>query len=472
MNETFAGDDSMLHRRDAMLRLGQIGLGSLTLPALFSYGAKGSPALASGRARSCILLYLWGGPSQPDMWDMKPEAPEGVRSIFQPIATRVPGIFVSDQLPLLARQMDKVAIIRSMTHESNNHEPSVYHTLTGRTNPGLVVPQNARKRSDFPGVGAIVSRFSAESSIPASVTIPQPVGHDGFNYAGTNAGFLGPRFDPMETRQSTPASNKSEGSHCLSLPAELGVDRMVARRGLLKALEDEDRRIQASPVAFGLEASREQAYRLVASTAAKRAFALESEDPRLRDRYGRNEYGESFLLARRLVEAGVRLITVTWMYFVPANGRILNVWDTHGGTADLGGVSGFEMLKANYGIPPFDRAISALLEDLDARGMLDETLVVCTGEFGRTPRINPNQGREHWGMCYSALLAGGGVRGGQVHGASDKLGAFPAENPVRPEDLLATIYESLGIDPEAEIRDREDRPFAISLGRPLAGLFL
>lgn len=461
----------MIHRRDAMIRLGQLGLGSQTLPALLARSAPASTNSRATRARSCILLYLWGGPSQPDMWDMKPGAPQGIRSIFAPIATHVPGISVSDQLPLLARQIEKVAIIRSMTHESNNHEPSVYHTLTGRTNPTLVVPSNARKRTDFPGVGAIVSAFSPLSAIPTSVTIPQPVGHDGFNYAGTNAGFLGPRFDPMETRQSTPASNKSDGSHSLSLPESLGIDRMVGRRGLLQTLEDLDRRVQSSPAVFGLDASLDQAYRLVASPAARRAFDVEQEDPRLRDRYGRNEYGESFLLARRLVEAGVRLVTVTWMYFVPSNGRILNVWDTHGGTADLGSVSGFDMLRADYGIPPFDRAYSALLEDLQARGLLDETLVVCTGEFGRTPRVNPNQGREHWGMCYSALIAGGGVRGGQVYGASDKLGAFPAEDPVRPEDLLATIYQALGIDPASEIRDRENRPFAISLGRPVTGLF-
>jgi uncharacterized protein (DUF1501 family) len=171
------------------------------------------------------------------------------------------------------------------------------------------------------------------------------------------------------------------------------------------------------------------------------------------------------------VEAGVRLVTVTWLYFVPANGRILNVWDTHGGTADLGGVSGFDMLRADYGIPPFDRAYAALLQDLEARGLLDETLVVTVGEFGRTPRINPNKGREHWGMCYSALLAGGGIRGGQLYGSSDKLGAFPRENPVAPEDLLATIYYALGIDPTAEIRDRQNRPYRLTEGRPIRELF-
>jgi hypothetical protein len=461
---------TMLHRRDAMIHLGRLGLGSLSLPALLGTRAA-AEAPAKATARSCILLFLWGGPSQPDMWDLKPDAPEGIRSPFGPIATNVPGIAVSDQMPLLARHTDKVAIVRSMSHESNNHEPSVYHTLTGRRNPALVVPANARKRTDFPNLGSVISAFSPSGSLPACVTIPQPVGHDGINYSGTHAGFLGPRYDPMETRQAAPQSNKSDGAHSIGLPPELAQSRLVARHGLLKVLEAEDRRLQTAGAARGLDENYEQAYRLLASSQARRAFDLGAEDPRLRDRYGRNDYGESFLLARRLVEAGVRLVTVTWMYFVPNNGRILNVWDTHGGTADLGKATGFEMLKADYGIPPFDRACSALLEDLSAGGLLDETLVVAVGEFGRTPRINPNQGREHWGMCYSALLAGGGIRGGQVYGASDRLGAFPKENPVAPEDLIATIYRALGVPADAEVRDRQDRPYRICEGKPVVDLF-
>ncbi len=453
----------MLHRRDAMIRLGQLGLGSLSLPTLLKASVAPKPS-----ARSCILLFLWGGPSQPDMWDLKPDAPEGIRSIYKPIDTVVPGVSISEKLPLSARVADKFTIIRSMSHESNNHEPSVYHTLTGRRNPTLVVPANARKRTDFPGVGALVSAFTPPGALPASVTIPQPIGHDGFNYAGTYGGFLGPRFDPMEMRQVTPASTKSEGSHSLNLPEELHRARLIARKGLLHLMDEEDRLLQKS--GQGLDASRELAYRMLASPEAKRAFDLDREGPRTRDRYGRNEYGESFLLARRLVEAGVRLVTVTWLYFVPKKGNILNTWDTHGGTADLGGLTGFQMLESDYGIPPFDLAYSALLEDLDARGLLDETMVVTLGEFGRTPKINPNKGREHWGMCYSALIAGGGVPGGRVYGSSDKVGAFPREDPVRPEDMLATIYQALGIDPETEIRDPQDRPYKVCEGTPVRGL--
>jgi hypothetical protein len=372
-------------------------------------------------------------------------------------------------MPLLAKRSNQITIIRSMTHESNNHEPSVYHTLTGRTNPSLVVPANARKRSDFPALGAVVSRFTPPSAVPASVTIPQPVGHDGFNYAGTYAGFLGPRHDPMELRQVTATSTQSDGDHAISLPPELSNARLVSRTGLLRQL-DLDQRAIDSPNTLGLEAARAQALSLLTSPATKRAFDLDRENPRLRDRYGRNPYGESFLLARRLVEAGVRLVTVTWLYFVPKSLRILNVWDSHGGTGDLGGASGYDMLKADYCIPPLDLALSALLDDLDARGLLDETLVVAIGEFGRTPRINPQQGREHWGMCYSALLAGGGAPGGRIHGASDKLGAFPSESPVRPEDLIATIHHALGIDHRSEIQDPLGRPYHLATGRVIPEL--
>jgi hypothetical protein len=460
----------MPHRRDAMIRMGQIGLGSLSLPGLLR-AEQARVSTIKRRAKSCILLYLWGGPSQPDMWDMKPDAPAGIRSPFKPIQTVVPGTQLGELLPRSAAIADKFSIIRSMSHDSNNHEPSVYYSLTGRKNPTLVVPANARKRSEFPGVGAVVAAFTPPSGMPASVTVPQPVGHDGFNYAGTYGGFLGPRYDPMELRQSTPSSNKSEGMHSLRMPEDLPPSRVQGRRGLLESIEATDRCLQAQGATQGLDTSFELAYRMVGSTEAKRAFDLDREDPRLRDRYGPNDYGESFLLARRLVESGVRLVTVTWLYFVPKNNRILNVWDTHGGTADLGSLSGVDMLKSHYGIPPFDLAYSALLEDLSARGLLDETLVVTVGEFGRTPKINPQQGREHWGMCYSALVAGGGIRGGQTYGASDRIGAFPRENPVPPEDLLATIYYALGIDPASEIHDRQNRPYRISEGTPLTALF-
>jgi hypothetical protein len=402
------------------------------------------------------------------MWDLKPEAPQGIRTIFQPIRTVVPGFDISDQMPLMARHADKIALIRSMSHQSNVHEPSVYHTLTGKQNATLISPRNMRRRTDFPNFGAVLSHFAAPGNMPATVTIPRPIGHDGVTYAGTYAGWLGPRHDPMELREA-PNSN-DQPAHALTLPQGMDTTRLIARRGLLDVLETQDRRLQNMRATEGLNGFHEQAYRMIASPVARRAFNLDLESPQIRDRYGRNEYGESFLLARRLVEAGVRLVSMIWLYIMP-NGRVSNVWDTHGGIGGLGNVSGFDMLKAHYCIPPLDRAYSALLQDLHQRGLLDETLVVAVGEFGRTPRINPNQGREHWGPCYSALLAGGGIRGGQVYGSSDKIGAYVKDNPVAPEDLLATTYEAMGVSPSAEIHDREGRPIRICDGRPVSALF-
>jgi hypothetical protein len=459
----------MLHRRDAMIRLGQLGLGALTLPGLLhGQQARATSPAPRRRAKSCIYIFLWGGPPQQDLWDMKPDAPQGIRSLFEPIHTVVPGITVCDQMPLLARQLDKVAILRSLSHGSNVHEASVYHLLTGKQNPTLAVPRNFRQRSDFPNVGSVLSYFSQPGDLPASVTIPRPIGHDGITYAGTYAGFLGPRHDPLELREAP--NSKDQPTHALTLPAEMDTTRLLARRGLLRVLEDQDDCLQHRRVTEALGGFREQAFRMVSSPVAKRAFNLELEPPALRDRFGRNEYGESFLLARRLIEAGVRLVSVIWMYFMP-NGRIANVWDNHGGTAGLGGITGYAMLKEKYCIPPLDRAYSALLEDLSQRGLLDETLVVVVGEFGRTPKINATQGRDHWGMCQSALLAGGGVRGGQVYGSSDRIAAYPQDNPVAPEDLLATIYEALGVSLESELRDRENRLYRLCEGKPVTALF-
>jgi hypothetical protein len=459
----------MLNRRDAMLRLGQLGLGSLTLPGLLHAEQAAAPAVTPRRrARSCILLYLWGGPPQQDLWDLKPDAPQGIRSLFQPIRTVTPGFDICDQQPLMARHTDKIAVVRSMSHPSTVHEASVYHTLTGKQNPTLISPRNVRRRSEWPYFGSFLSALAPPGDLPAAVTLPRPIGHDGVTYAGTYAGWLGPRHDPLELR-SAPNSN-DQPLHLVGAADQLETSRLLARRGLLNVLEGQDRVLQHSRATEALGGFQEQAFRMIAAPAARRAFDLDLESPRVRDHYGRNEYGESFLLARRLVEAGVRLVGVMWMYFMP-NGRIANVWDTHGGTGGLGGIGGYAMLRERYCIPPFDRAYSALLEDLQLRGLLDETLVVVTGEFGRTPRINGTQGREHWGPCYSALLAGGGIRGGQVHGASDRTGAFPRDNPVAPEDLLATIYEALGIDPHTEIRDREGRPQRLCDGRAVSALF-
>lgn len=460
----------MLNRRDAMLRMGQAGVGALTLPTMLqALTGNAAEPHRRGCAKSCILLYLWGGPPQQDMWDMKPDAPEGIRSAFAPIRTNVNGIHLCEHLPRLAQHADKLALVRSVTHPSTVHEPSVYYTLTGKQNNTLVVPRNQRSRRDFPNFGAMVTALTPPGSMPTSVTIPKPIGHGGVTYAGTYSGWLGPRCDPMEIREAPGASDRYATP--LELPSDLSTTRLHARRGLLNVIDDNDRHFQNSRATEGLTGFHEQAYRMLTSTQARRAFQVEQEPSWLRDRYGRNEYGESFLLARRLIEAEVRLVSVIWMYVSPT-GVVSNVWDTHGGVGIPDGATGWSMLRAPYCLPPLDQAYSALLEDLHQRGLLDDTLVVAMGEFGRTPRLNPQQGREHWGPCSTTVFAGGGVRGGQVYGKSDRIAAYPTENPVNPEDVLATMYHALGIRPDAEVHDREGRPQRICDGRAMTALFV
>ena len=451
----------MLNRRDAMIRLGTLG-GGLALPLL-----QAAPAAKTGSADSCIYIFLWGGPPQQDTWDMKPDAPQGIRSQFQPIDTVVPGIRICDQMPLFARHTDKTAIIRSLTHPSNLHEPSVYRMFTGRRDETLVSPRNPRKRSHPPNFASVLSYFTEPGPIPAAVTIPRPVGHDGVTYAGTHAGFLGAKHDPLESL----AANKSRdpAAHPTVLPPDVNETRLVARDGLLKLLEKQDAHLQRTG-GSSLDDCRDTAMRMIASPVVRQAFDLEREPPKLRDGYGRNEYGESFLLARRLVESGVKVVSVIWLYIMP-NGGVANVWDNHGGTAGLGGITGYAMLKEKYCLPPLDRALAALLEDLQQRGLLERTLVAVAGEFGRTPQINAQQGRDHWGAAQSVLLAGGGIRGGQVYGATDKIAAYPSDKPVSPEDYLATIYHAMGLDPQGEIIDKENRPHRLVDGVPLTNLF-
>src|SRR5262245_31333198 len=318
----------MLYRRDAMLRLGTVGLGAVALPGLLAgEQARAAASRPRGRAKSCILLFLWGGPPQQDLWDMKPGAPACTRSPFRPIRTVVHGIDICDQMPLLAKHTDKVAVVRSVSHASDIHEASVYHMLTGKPNPTLAMPRNFRRRTDFPNVGSVVSCFSPPGDLPACVTIPRPLGHDGVIYAGTYAGFLGPRHDPMEPRADAGLDpfNKSgigrQPSHPLALPPDVDATRVLARRGLLHLIEAQDRRMQQSRAAEGLGGFYEQAFRMVSSPAAQRAVDLDREPAALRERYGRHAYGAAFLLAHRRVDAAGRLIAVTCTALPRRGGR-------------------------------------------------------------------------------------------------------------------------------------------------------
>ena len=278
----------MLNRRDAMLRLGQVGIGSLALPGFLQ--AESSRAPATGRrAKSCILLYLWGGPPQQDMWDMKPDAPDGIRSAFRPIQTNVNGIHLCEHLPRLARHADKLALVRSVTHPSTVHEPSVYHTLTGKVNNTLVVPRNQRSRRDFPNFAAMVNALTPAGPMPSTVTIPRPIGHNGVTYAGTYSGWLGPRHDPMEIREAPSASDRYATP--VELPSDLSTTRLQARRGLVNLIDDTERQFQNNRATEGLSAFHEQAYRMLTAPGARRAFQIDQESSAVRDRYGRNEYG-------------------------------------------------------------------------------------------------------------------------------------------------------------------------------------
>ncbi len=454
-------------RRDLLLRLGCLGAGGMTLPALLEAerAAAASDIRLAPCAKSCILLYLWGGPPQQDMWDLKPDAPEGIRSEFKPIATNVAGIEICDQLPQVAKHADKFSIVRSLTHKSNDHIPSVFHTLTGRIDPTLAGAPRQRRRSDFPMIGSVVSRFSPQGGLPATATIPRPVGHDGVTYAGTYAGFLGPQHDPLELKP--PGEVDAPPPHSLELPAEVDEQRLTARFSLLEQIERGQRALDKSGAksSAGFDLFRDQAIRMLTSPEAKGALNVERESDAMRDRYGRNQYGESFLVARRLVEAGVRLVTVVW-YFIEPNGNVMNVWDNHG-TASF---SGYKMLRHDYCLPPLDQAYSALLEDLQQRGLLDETIVAMYGEFGRTPKVNKNGGRDHWGAAQSAVLAGGGIRGGQVYGSTDAHAAYPRDGAVSPQDLVATLYRALGLRTDLEIHDRQNRPYRICEGEALTSL--
>ncbi len=464
----------MLHRRDAMLRLGQLGCGALSLPQLLaSEQAASSPVKKS--AKSCIFLFAWGGQPQQDMWDMKPDAPEGIRSPFRPIQTKVPGMHLGDQLPQVAQHADKLSIIRSLVHSTTDHQTAVYHALTGRVmTPPRIFPGNFRQRTDFPALGPMFSYLGGESLLPASFSIPRPIAHDGVFYAGTHAGILGSQHDPVELGKvfnHVEVGPRIEPPPLpLNLPDDVSVARLQARRGLRDLLNTEYRAMQKSAGTRAFDTAYESAYQLLHSSGVSDALNLELESPATRDRYGRNEYGESFLTARRLVEAGIRMVTVNWMFITPA-AKVYNVWDAHGGLNDLEhGQTGYGMLKASYCLPAFDQAFSALLDDLAQRGLLDETLVACAGEFGRTPKINANNGRDHWPFCYSAVLAGGGVHGGSIFGASDNQAAYVKENPVTPGDYLATICKACGLDPAREIHDLAGRPFKICDGEPISAI--
>lgn len=445
--------------RRSVLQAGAAGLLGLRAPAVLRASATaGGPR---PRATSVIFLFQWGGPSHIDMFDMKPRAPDGVRGPYRPIASSADGIQVCELLPRVAQQMHKATLIRTLTHTMKNHNSAGYYALTGHAPP--TDDQRLRDSLDlYPAYGSVVDRLApAERDLPTFVAFPHVIA-DGSITPGQHASFLGKAHDPLFFRDD-PNSDRFQLPE-LRLPGSLSVERLQRRRNLQRIVDAQVRLLDLSREARGLDDYYDRALALVTSERVKKAFDIASEPAAVRDRYGRTTYGQSCLLARRLVEAGVKFVTV---YFAPdIGGRRTDSggWDTHG----FDNTRMFEIVD-KYHFPITEQTLPTLLDDLEARGLLDETLVVWMGEFGRTPKINANASRDHWPDCYTVLLAGGGVKRGYVHGKSDRQAMFPDENPVPPEDLAATIYYLLGIDPQTQIHDRNQRPLPIG-GRPLLDL--
>ncbi len=446
-----------LTRRE-FLRVGGLGLAGLTLPALLRGRADAAAGRGEPRARSVIQLFMWGGPSQHETFDLKPHAPDGVRGEFRPITTSVPGVRICEHLPRLAARADRYVILRSLTHTGVNHGTSAYHMLTGHIHftPGTLRHPTP---DDFPHIGCAAARFGRPPrDVPAYVALPSVLHDgDGGEVPGQGPGLLGGRFAPFLVKGDPTRADFS--LETLELPAEVDGRRFRERIGLHEALEREGERRARLPAAVDRDGNCERAFRLLRSPKTRRAFRLAEEPDALRERYGRHHFGQSCLLARRLVEAGVPLITVYWN---APHIDDLQHWDTH--------KDSFNRLK-NHLLPHFDRGLSALLDDLHERGLLERTLLVWCGEFGRTPKLNRAAGRDHWGFCQSALLAGAGVRGGQVYGSSDASAAYAAEMPVSPDDLAATVLDALGIPLQQEMRDAQGRPMPLCTGRPVLGLF-
>lgn len=445
--------------RRAALRIGGAGLLGLTTPKIMRASELvGATPKIRARAKSVIFLFQWGGPSQLDTFDMKPHAPDTIRSPYQPIATNVPGMQMCEHFPRLAQRADKLCFIRTMTHTMKNHASAGYYAITGHEPPS----DDQRLRDSlslYPGYGSVVNHLAPNAGgMPTYVSYPHLI-RDGSIVPGQGASFLGKAHDPFFFTEDPNQSGFQLPE--LSLPSGISVERLQRRREL-QTIIDRQTRVLETPVARGFDNYYERALSMITAPRVRKAFDLESEPENIREAYGRTTYGQSCLLARRLVEAGVKFVTV--YYSASIGGRKVNSggWDTHG-------FDGSRMYKIvdKYQHPMTDQTLPTLLDDLENRGMLDETLVVWMGEFGRTPKINKNESRDHWPQCYTALLAGGGARGGAIYGTSDEHAMFPAEHPVRPDDLAATLFYLLGIDPATEVVDTSNRPLVISQGDPI-----
>ena len=446
-----------LTRRE-LIQVGYTGLLGFGLPSLWSRAALAASG-GKARAKSVLLIFQTGAPSQIDTFDPKPGAPEEIRGTFQPIDTKVPGIQISEHLPGLAARTDKFAIVRSMTHHLPSHEHATHMMLTGIDKPPPGSTHMA-SRADWPcfasGLDFLRPR---QDGVPNGVLLPTYL-NNGYGFNGQNAGVLGPKYDPWHIKQDPNLAGFRVEE--LSLPVGLTAQKLDDRRALMAEIDRQTLAQSGKGARDGWNSLQDKAFSLLTSGSVRKAFEIDREDPKTRDRYGRHMFGQSLLLARRLIAAGVPI--------VQANMGHMNNWDTHSENCN--------QLKSRL-LPPLDQAVSALLDDLQAHGLFDETLVIMVGEFGRTPRIGQDSqglaahrtGRDHWAGVFSALFAGAGVVGGQVIGRSDKLGAYPASRGFLPSDLGATIYQALGIDPNSTVVDQLGRPHQLNRGNVIEPLY-
>jgi len=451
--------------RREVLRAGALPLVGLGLPELLRAREESQKPL--GKAKACIVLFMWGGPAHQDTWDLKPDAPSEYRGDFKSIATTIPGYRICEHLPQLSKRTDKLAIIRSVTHGDVNHITAPHWLLTGKPSPRDGSPRG----EDWPSYGAVLAKMGrGKGALPPFVSM-MPVVKDGAprfveSTHGQDAGWMGPLYHPM--RIDTDASKPNYRVGEFDLRTDLPGVRADDRRALLVQLDQQKRLMDEHLEGQAAKAHYHRAFDLLSKPEVTSAFDLSREPVALRERYGMNIHGQSVLQARRLVEAGVPLVTVFW-----PNDGITNVsvyWDTHN--------RNFIDLKQRL-CPVTDQAFSALLDDLEARGMLDETLILWTGEMGRTPKLGQSvvggagagkDGRDHWPHCFTSILAGGGIKGGTLYGSSDRYAAYPRTSPVSPTDIAATVYHSLGIDPHTQIRDKLNRPMALCEGDAIQGI--
>ena len=417
-------------RRD-FLKIGMLGFLGMGLDDWFRLRAAGAdPSRSQPQARNCILIWLAGGPSHIDTLDPKPDAPADVRGEFKPIATTVPGLNISEVYPNLAKIMDRMTLVRSMTSPEADHDRASHHLLTGyRPSPALVYPSHGSAVAKFRG--------AKRGLLPPYIAIP-----DGPAFA--SSGYLTPAYDPFTV--SGDPNQQNFRVRNLTPPDRLTLERLLRRRAMVKSLDEFARDVPPTSLTTSRDQFSDQAYSLMTSTAAQTAFRLDDESPSVRDRYGRNTFGQSCLLARRLIEAGVSFVTLNDRGTGPLG------WDTH--------AQNFPTIK-NTMAPPLDQGLAALIGDLSDRRLLDNTLVVMMGEFGRTPKINQNAGRDHHGRANSLLLAGAGLPAGLVLGKTDARGDLPTERPITPADLAAVLYLKLGIDPEHKFEAPDGRPIRL-----------